>query len=458
MKYKFSKTNVLKTTVFWFFFALFLSFFLLVFVLADSVFLSSWIEVSACGGIAIGAALISFCCSYISYGKKSFTIEERDGQKLLIVYVGDKEARVINLSEAVGINILKSKLFFNTRLVRITTGDDLFKMSVSEAVYREISSDLPYYFKSQKEGLIEIKSGYKLKTLAMKLCVIFFYGVLAILVVVPSIMGAVKGISHRYNVANFSYEKSNRVVLIVSFILLGICLAGYTGFFFVKFFAFSGFKIRIEDGKFTMEYKRISLQKSNYDTKTVIGIKRVRSVFSFLFGLEAFYVIWENANKEGVHNDCIPFCLKKEDCDKIETLLLGEENPQKARNSKKTLFYCIFPCVLLFAVALTTSFFYGFSLMLLLILPAFYFVGYFRNRYYKIGDEKVVFSCGFASRAIYVFKVKSIEGVTTSKRFFEKKARYSTYEILLHGYNGCLPLGVYDDKAYEILKKKIEQA
>lgn len=456
MRYKFSKTNIVKTTLIWFLFSLFLSLFLLVFVLSDSVFLSDGIEVLSCLGIAIGVGLISFSISFVTYSKKTFSIEERNGEKMLVTYVGEKEYRIINLSEAVGINIFKSKLF-KTRTVKITDGNDLFTMSVSETVYNEISSDLPYYFKSKKESLVEIKSGYKLKTLAMKLCVIAFYGFLAILICVPSLMGAIKGIAHRYNVSDFSYEKSKHVAIIVSFILTGICLIGYLGFFFIKFFAFKDYKIRIDD-KFTVEYKRFSLQKINYDAKTIIGIKRVRSVFSFLFGLEALYIIWQNADKEGVHNDCIPFCLKKEDCDKIESVLLGEENSQKVRNSKKTLFYCIFPCVLSFAVTLVASFFYGFSLMLLLTLPAFYFVGYFRNRYYKIGEEKIIFSCGFSSRAVYVLKAKRIDGITTSKRFFEKKLPYSSYEILLHGYNGCVPLGVYDDKAYEIIKKKIDQA
>ncbi len=456
MKYKFSKINIVKTTLSWFLFALFLSLFLLVFILSDSVFLSEGIEVLACLGIAMGTALISFCSAFTSYEKKAFSIEERNGEKILIVYKGEEEYRTINLSEAIGINILKSKLF-KTRTVKITNGDDLFTMYISEKVYNEISSELPYYFKSKKESLVEIKSGYKLKTLAMKLCVIAFYGFLAILIFVPSIMGAIKGISHRYNVSDFSYEKSKHVAIIVSFILMGICLAGYTIFFFIKFFAFKDYKIRIDD-KFTIEYKRLSLQKINYDAKTIIGIKRVRSVFSFLFGLEALYIIWQNADKEGIHNDCIPFCLKKEDCDKIERVLTGDENSPKVRNSKKTLLYCIFPCVLSFAVTLVASFFYGFSLMLLVTLPAFYYVGYFRNRYYKIGEEKITFSCGFSSRAIYVLKAKEIDGITASKRFFEKKLPYASYEILLHGYNGCIPLGVYDDKAYEIIKKKLEQA
>ncbi len=455
MKYKFSKTNVFKNTILAFVFTFVLSTLILV-TLSDSLFLSTWLEIFACFFISTGFAIICLCYSVIDYDKKSFDIVEENGSEILILYKNGKEYKRFDLSKVVGINIFKSHLYFNTRVIKITDGNDLFKMTISESVYKKISSRLPYYFKSQKDGLVEIKSAYKLKTLVLKLCVLCFYCFVIFLILTPAICGTIKEIPNRYEALNFNYKKAKKVIVMASFIISGGVLISYSIYFFFKFFMYRNFKIRITDN-FTLEYYRLSRQKINYDLKTIVGIKRVRSLFSFLFGLEALYVIWKNSGKEGIHNDCIPFCLTKSDCDKIENALLGSENSEKKKNSKKTYFYCIFPLILSLALVTFASFLYGFALMLVLFFPVFYFFGYYRNRYYSIGETKLLFSCGFLVRNKYIIKASEIQGITATKRFFEKKLPYSTYELLLPGYNGCIPLGVYDDCVCEIIKKKLNK-
>ena len=200
MRYNFSKTVLFKKTFFSMLFALVISLMCL-WVFGDSIFLSTPVELLACLLITLSVGAVYISVAYFVLRRSTFSLDE----DTIIFYKNNKEVSRVNLKESEGINILKSPFFNKCRRIFIKYGDKVIKFSVNEMVYRQIQHKLPYYFKSKKDGLIEIDKWYKLKTLALKISSITYYSAVIFIIITPAILGLMKDISPSYEQAKIYF-------------------------------------------------------------------------------------------------------------------------------------------------------------------------------------------------------------------------------------------------------------
>jgi len=439
MKYNFSKKQIIKNS----FIAFIYTFIICAFISAciSQLYYNFLLELIACINVSIGVTAIFAIISYLRHSRKTFSVNEQG----VYFFVNGKEVKRILHSELIETNISKS-IFKGNRVINLTTNEETISFAVNFRVYQRIRGFFPIFNDEKKESLIAIDSPYKLKTLAMRLCVMLFFFSVVALIVTPIMLGLLSEISDHYQDAKKAY-------FIFMLSLLGVLVVVYLVYFFVKFFMYARHSIRF-DQTLKVEYYKFGKQKCNFEIKDVQGVKEIRSIFSKLFGIEQVCIIHKNTD-DVIVNDLIPFCITLEDAKKLKQAVLNEEVVENSP-SKKIYGYCAFPIILVSALIIFLSVLFTPVFLLSFIGLMLFYAFFIKHRGYAIGEKVIAFSCGSISKSVYTFKCEYVKGFTATERFFERKTPYLSYEILIEGENGVYVLGPYERELAEKIKEKLK--
>ncbi len=439
MRYNFSKKQIIKNSFIAFCYTLIICTFIL--ACLSQIYYNFWLELIACISISIGVTAYFAIISYLRHSRKSFSINEQE----IIFFIKGKEVKRIALADLIETNIAKS-IFKGNRVINLTTKSETISFAVNFRVYQRIRGFFPIFNDKKEDGLITIDGKYKLKTLAMRLCLIFFFFSLVTLIVTPIMLGLLTNIADHY-------EDSRRIYFFLMAGMLVALLLVYLAYFFIKFFLYTRHSIRF-DGALKVEYYKFGKQKCNFEIKDVEGIKEVRSIFTRLFGIEQVYIIHKNTD-DVIVNDLIPFCITLEDARKLKKEIFKEECVESSP-SKKIYGYCVFPIILLTSLIIFLSILFTPVFLLAFVAVALFYAFFMKNRGYAIGTKAMCFSCGSVSKSVYTFKCKYVKGFTATERFFERKMPYLSFEILIEGENGVYVLGPYERALVEKIKEKLK--
>ena len=438
MRYYFSKKQIIKNSLLAFVYTFIVSLFLI--AVLSNLYSNILLELLAVFSVSLAVAIVFALINYIFYKRKTFSVDESG----IVFYNKDNVIKKIDFSSVLETNIARGIIFAKNRVITLKTQEEAITFTVNGSVYQHIRGFFNIFNDEKESGLINFTPKYKLKTLLMQYCVIFFYSAVLLLIVTPIISALLKAYSKFYADAIRLY------IGLCVFVILSI-LIGYTIYFFYKFIAYAKHSLRF-DGTLKLEYFRFGKQKHNYEIKNIIGLKKVKSIFSFLFNLEQVYIIWKN-DRDIIQNDFIPFCLSKQDVQKLESVLFNEQIKSE-KIKKKTYFYEIFPVTISTFVTVGLSLIFTPWFLLLLLIIASLGLANLLNRSSYVGEKVVALTNGLITNRTYIFKVEQIKGVTITDRFFETKCPYACYEILLDGYSGVYAMGVYErDLEQKIIKK-----
>ncbi len=439
MRYNFSKKQIIKNS----FIAFIYTFIICCFILAciSQIYYNFWLEIIACLSVSLGVTAIFSVLSFLRHSRKQFSINEKE----LIFFINGKEVKRIEHKDLIEINIAKS-IFKGNRVINLTTKEGNISFAVNFKVYQRIRGFFPIFNDKKEEGLIVFNGKYKLKTLAMRLCVLTFFFAVITLCVTPIMLGLLREVSDHYADAKKMY---------FLFLTISLCVlvATYLVYFFVKYFLYARHSIRF-DGTLKVEYYKFGKQKCNFEIKTIEGIREVRSVFTRLFGIEQVYIIHKNTD-DVIVNDLIPFCITKSDAEKLKKEIFKQQC-DIISPSKKVYGFCAFPIILLSSLIIFLSVLFTPVFLCAFIGVGLYYTFYIKNRGYAVGDKILAFSCGSLSKTIYTFKCEYLKGFSATERFFERKMPYLSYEILIEGENGVYILGPYERGLAEKIKEKLK--
>lgn len=439
MRYNFSKKQIIKNSLIVFVYSLIISLFLLACI--SQIYSNFGLEILACISLSLGVTGIYALFGYLLHARKTFSVDE----ECVIFFLKNQEVKRIYHNELIETNIAKS-IFKGNRIINLTTKTETVSFAVNFRVYQRIRGFFPIYNDRKEDGLIKIDRAYKYKTLFMRLSVMVFYSAVLSLILTPIMLGLL------YNISDF-YSQAKQVYFL--FLGLGIVtlLVCYVIYFYFKYFFYSRHLLRY-DGALKVEYYKFGKQKCNYEIKSIAGIKEVHSIFSNLFGLVQVYLIHKNSD-DVIVNSIIPFCLTKQDADKLKKEIFGEQI-RLEKPSKKIYCHCLFPLLLISLLILFLAKLFTPMFLFAFIGIAMYYAFYIKNRACGVGDKAFAFSGGALSKAVYIFKAESIKGFTATERFFETKAPYLCYEILVEGENGVYILGLYERDLSEKIKEKLK--
>ena len=440
MRYSFSNKQIVKNAIIAWLYSFVISLFLV--IVFSNLYEYPMLEIIASFAISISVATFYAIVAYFINANKSFSV---DG-KGICFYVKNKVVKIIAFNEIIETDISYSMLFKSVRIITLKTQTEKIAFSINFKVYQLIRDYFPIFNDRKEESLINFTSKYKLKTLLMQYCVIVFYFATGMLIVSPIISSILKKYSK-------FYAESMKLFFSLAVFIFLLIFIGYTLFFFYKFFAYARHTLRY-DGALKLEYYKFNRQKKNNQINNVIGIKQVKSIFSFLFNVEQVYIIWKN-DKDIVQNDFIPFCLSSEDVQKLKKIFFAEEEKIEPIN-KTTYKYLIFPLSLIFVgiVGLSILFTPWFLILFLAIAPCTW--ENLKNRGSFVGEGIVAVNNGAFSKKTYIFKTNEIKGLACTDRFFETKSSYASYEMYIDGYSGVYLIGLFNRDLEQKIVEKIK--
>lgn len=439
MRYNFSKKQIIKNSLITFLYAFIINMFLLACI--SQIYTGFSLELLACVSLSLGITAIYATVSYLRHARKTFSVDEEG----IIFFLNNQEVKRILHSELVETNIAKS-IFKGNRIINLTTKNETISFAVNFRVYQRIRGFFPIFNDRKEEGLIKIDSKYKYKTLYMRLTVILFYSLILSLLLTPIMLGLL------YSISDY-YQTAKRVYFIILLVIIGVLLITYLVYFYIKYFMYSRHSLRF-DGSLKVEYYKWGKQKCNYEIKSIAGIREVHSIFSFLFGIVQVYLIHKTTD-DVIVNSFIPFCLTKTDAKKLRDEIFGEEVLVQ-KPGKKIYAYCAFPIILISSLIIFLSVLYTPNFLFAFIGVFLYYAFFIKNRAVGVGENTLCFVGGSMSKTVYYFKREIIKGFTATERFFETKAPYLCYEILIEGENGVYVLGPYERNLSEKIKEKLK--